>query len=187
VFVRTHLLLEVIAPPKQPKRSRLTDATWRELKAAYFVGGELRALAREAGISENTVLHKAMRDGWTEQRRQALEKARQTRQELIVGESEGEPIQSLTISREGLLERHTANMMAISSRLSDYAAGLPSQTAFAAVRQIDVADRLTRRQLGLDQPGGVQINFAQAFWGPAGDEAADVESDQFENILDSFA
>jgi hypothetical protein len=172
----------------KPKRQRLTDATWRELKAAYFVGGELRALAREAGISENTVLHKAMRDGWTEQRRQALEKARQTRQEPIECSGQEEPIQSLTISREGLLERHTANMMAISSRLSDYAAGLSPQTAFATVRQIDVADRLTRRQLGLDHPAGVQINFAQAFWSePAGDEAACAEDADSGSSEDAFA
>jgi hypothetical protein len=178
----------MIAPPKQPKRQRITETIWRELKAAYFVGGELRALAREAGISENTVLHKAMRDGWTEQRRQALERARKTRQEPIEYASDGEPIQSLTISHEGLLERHTANMMAISSRLSDYAAGLSPQTAFATVRQIDVADRLTRRQLGLDQSAGVQINLAQAFWSEsAGDEAAPEGSVDTASAEDAFA
>lgn len=155
----------MIAPPKNPKRQPITEAVWRELKAAFFVGGELRALAREAGISENTVLHKAMRDGWTEQRREALAKVRQTRPGTIEDGNEGEPLQSLTIARERLLERHLLNMLAVSGRVSDYAAGLPAQAAFTSIRQVDVADRLARRQLGLEREAEVSINIAQAFAG----------------------
>ncbi|MBE2285653.1 MAG: hypothetical protein IAE77_19475 [Prosthecobacter sp.] len=148
------------APSKKAKRQRITDATWREMKAAFFVGGELRALAREAGISESTVLHKAMRDGWTEQRRQAHAKARQTRQGTMDNGEEGQPHQSLSIAREGLLERHLLNMLAVAGRLSDYSAELPAQAAFASVRQIDVADGLARRQLGIDREEKVLVNVA---------------------------
>lgn len=166
----------MIAPPKNPKRQRITDAVWRELKASFFVGGELRALAREAGISENTVLHKAMRDGWTEQRREALAKVRQTRAGTIEEGGEGEPLQSLTIARERLLERHLHNMLTVSGRVSDYAAGLPAQTAFTSVRQIDMADRLARRQLGLDREENVTVNLMQAF---SSMEDGDVETSTF--------
>lgn len=166
----------MIAPPKNPKRQRITDAVWRELKASFFVGGELRALAREAGISESTVLHKAMRDGWTEQRREALAKVRQTRAGTIEEGGEGEPLQSLTIARERLLERHLHNMLTVSGRVSDYAAGLPAQTAFTSVRQIDVADRLARRQLGLDREEHVTVNLMQAF---SSMEDGDVETSTF--------
>jgi len=155
----------MISAPKKPKRQRISEAVWGELKAAFFVGGELRALAREAGISENTVLHKAMRDGWTEQRQAALHKVRQTRQGALEDGSEGQPLQSLTIAREKLLERHLLNMLSVSGRLSDYAAALPAQTAFTSVRQIDCADRLARRQLGLEREESVSINLCQAFAG----------------------
>ncbi len=171
----------MIASSKKAKRQRITDATWRELKASYFVGGELRALAREAGISENTVLHKAMRDGWSKQRGQALAKTHQTRQGTIEEGSKGEPHQSLSIARAGLLERHLLNMMAVAGRLSDYSAELPAQAAFNSVRQIDVADRLARRQLGLDREEKVSVNICQAFSGVtvsntdwAGDEESEI-------------
>ena len=171
---------------RKPKRQRVPEAVWREIKAAYFVGGELRALAREAGLNENTLLHRAMREGWSEARQQALEMARQTRVELIADESTERPNQSLSISREGLLTRHAANMLRISSRLSDYAAELPAQTAFAAVRQIDVADRLTRRQLGLDRAEGVQVNLSQ-FFGPQQTEPASEAFLEVEAPVELFA
>lgn len=169
----------MIASSKKAKRQRITDATWRELKAAFLVGGELRALAREAGLNENTVLHKAMRDDWTEQRRQAYTKARQTRQGAIEDGSKGEPHQSLSIAREGLLERHLLNMLTVAGRLSDYSAELPAQAAFNSVRQIDVADRLARRQLGLDREEKISVNICQAFAGVTvsnADWAGDEES-----------
>ena len=168
----------MIAPPKKPKRQPITEGVWGQLKAAFFIGGELRALAREAGISESTLLHKAMRDGWTEQRQEALAKVRQTRQETIEDGGESEPLQSLSIAREKLLERHLLNMLNISGRVSDYAAALPAQTAFTSVRQIDVADRLARRQLGLEREAEVSINIAQAFAGM--DETAVVVSTGFD-------
>jgi hypothetical protein len=121
-----------------------------------------------------------MRDGWSKQRGQALAKARQTRQGTIEDGSEGEPHQSLSIARKGLLDRHLLNMLAVAGRLSDYSAELPAQAAFASVRQIDVADRLARRQLGLDREEKISVNICQAYSGAAvcnADWAGDEESE----------
>ena len=153
----------MISEPAKNKRRSISAAVWREVKAAFFVGGELRALAREAGINENTVLHKAMREGWTEERREAFAKVRQTRGETIEEAGDGEPIQSLTIARERLLERHLLNMITVCERVSDHAADLPAPTAFATIRQIDTADRLTRRQLGLDREEKSSSSILAAF------------------------
>lgn len=122
--------------------TKLSTGAWQDIKAAYLVGGGLRALAREAGIPENTILVRAHREKWSEQRQAALAK--------IMPQKSHE--ESLGISQGRLMERHLLNMMAVSERLSDFANALPVHQAFDAVAKIDTMDRFTRRQLGLDKP-----------------------------------
>jgi hypothetical protein len=132
--------------------TKLSNEAWRDIKAAYLCGGGLRALAREAGIPENTILVRAHREKWSEQRQAALAR--------IMPQKSHE--ESLGISQGRLMERHLLNMLAVSQRLSDYARALPDGLAFDAVAKIDTMDRLARRQLGLDKPeAAVQLNF----WG----------------------
>lgn len=132
--------------------TKLSNEAWRDIKAAYLCGGGLRALAREAGIPENTILVRAHREKWSDQRQAALAK-------IMPMKSHEE---SLGISQGRLMERHLLNMMAVSQRLSNYAHALPDELAFDAVGKIDTMDRLARRQLGLDKPeAAVQLNF----WG----------------------
>lgn len=132
--------------------TKLSAGAWQDMKAAYLVGGGLRALAREAGIPENTILVRAHREKWSEQRQAALAR--------IMPQRAHE--ESLEISQGRLLERHLLNMLAVSQRLSDYASGLPDGVAFDGIAKIDTMDRLARRQLGLDKPeAAVQINL----WG----------------------
>jgi hypothetical protein len=132
--------------------TKLSAQAWQDIKAAYLCGGGLRALAREAGISENTILVRAHREKWSDQRSAALAKILPQRAQE----------ESLEISHGRLMERHLMNMLALSQRLSDYATGLPDGVAFDAVARIDTMDRLARRQLGLDKPQtALQINL----WG----------------------
>ena len=132
--------------------TKLSNEAWGDIKSAYLCGGGLRSLAREAGIPENTILVRAHREKWSDQRQAALAK-------IMPMKSHEE---SLGISHGRLMERHLLNMMAVSQRLSDYAHALPDELAFDAVGKIDTMDRLARRQLGLDKPeAAVQFNF----WG----------------------
>lgn len=143
----------VTAMQKTP--TKLSAAAWQDIKAAYLVGGGLRALAREAGIPENTILVRAHRERWSEQRSKALER--------IMPQRAHE--ESLEISQGRLLERHLLNMLAVSQRLSDYASALPDGLAFEGIAKIDTMDRLARRQLGLDKAEPlVRVNL----WGGGG-------------------
>lgn len=127
---------------KKKTPTKLSNAAWNDIKSAYLVGGTLRGLAREAGISENTILVRAHREKWSQQRQEALAK-------ILPQKSHEE---SLGISQGRLMERHLLNMMAVSERLSDFVHALPVHQAFDAVAKIDTMDRFTRRQLGLDKP-----------------------------------
>lgn len=140
---------------RRPKRA--SSDVWKDIQNAYLIGGELRPLARRAGIPEGTVLARAAREGWSKQKRAAIESVRPSNQ------SAGTSLQSVAITRETLLETHLQSMLGICAKLSSYAGTLDPQDAFTAVRQIDTADKLTRRQLGLDQPvTPVQINLWSA-------------------------
>ncbi len=123
------------------KRRTLSEATWQDIKAAWLLGGTLRGLAREAGISENTILVRAHRERWSEQRQAALAR--------IMPQRAHE--ESLEISQGRLLESHLLNMLAVSQRLSNYVTALPDGLAFDGIAKIDTMDRLARRQLGLDR------------------------------------
>ncbi len=127
---------------KRPSPRKLSDAAWNDVRSAYLCGGTLRGLAREAGISENTILVRAHREKWSQQRQAALAK-------ILPQKSHEE---SLGISHGRLMERHLLNMMAVSERLSDFANALPVEMAWEGVSKIDTMDRFTRRQLGLDKP-----------------------------------
>jgi hypothetical protein len=144
------LLISGILRGMKKTPTKLSTGAWQDIKAAYLVGGGLRALAREAGIPENTILVRAHREKWSDQRQAALAK--------ILPQKP--PEESLGISHGRLMERHLLNMMALSERLSDYAHAMPDGLAFDAVAKIDTMDRFTRRQLGLDKPGpAVSVNL----------------------------
>jgi hypothetical protein len=135
--------------------TKLSAGAWQDIKAAYLVGGGLRALARQAGLSENTILVRAHREKWSDQRQAALAR--------IMPQTAHE--ESLEITQGRLLERHLLNMLAVSQRLSDYSASLPDGLAFEGIAKIDTMDRLARRQLGLDKAEPlVRVNL----WGGGG-------------------
>lgn len=133
------------------KRKKLSAAYWADIRAAYLVGGSLRGLAREAGLSESTILVKASRERWGEARRKALERIAHQRQQ-----------ESVEVASGRLMQTHLLNMLAVSQRLSDYTAGLPDGLAFNEIAKINSLDLVARRQLGLDRKEPtVLVNF----WG----------------------
>lgn len=170
------------AMPAQSKsrkltRQRISEETWHDVRRAFLVGGELRDLARKFKLSENSVLSRASREGWTAQRKNALAKIRNGGVEGMAESSQGSE-HSIAIIREQLLDEHLLAMLVLSQRLSQHASSLPTEQAFDRVRNIDMMDKLTRRQLGLDGPRSTSFNVAIAVgpWGRTSDEAPCAET-----------
>jgi hypothetical protein len=164
---------------RKQTRQRISEETWRDVKRAFLVGGELRDLARKLKLNENTVLARAARERWTEQRNGAVAKVRggagsvsESTQEL----SE----QSLAISRKQLLDEHLCSMLFLSQRLSRHAANLPTEEAFDRIRNVDAMDKLTRRQLGLDGPSSAAVNVCVSVgpWGRSDNAPAFIDVEE---------
>ena len=56
---------EVFSYVSSDVRRVITNTTWAEIRTAYASGIGLRELARNMHVSENTVLSRAHREGWT--------------------------------------------------------------------------------------------------------------------------
>ena len=164
---------------KQP-RQRIAAETWADVRRAFFVGGELRDLARKLRLNENTVLARAARENWTEQRNGAVAKVREPSGNGS-NRSEEIGVQSAAITREQLLDEHLCSMLVLSQRLSRHASSLPTDEAFDRIRNVDAMDKLTRRQLGLDGPRSPSFNIAIAVgpWGRTGNEPVCVDAREF--------
>ena len=142
---------------KRPSPRKLSVEFWRELRNAFMVGQGVRSIARSAGISEGTVLARASRERWSEQRAAALEKTRAASP------------QSVAIAGAYLAEQHIGAMSSLSQRLTAFATALPDGLAFDSIAKINAVDQLGRRALGLDQPQpAISVNL---FGGQAGFEA----------------
>jgi uncharacterized protein YjcR len=48
-------------------RRKITNEVWGQVKTAFASGIGLREIARHMNLSENTVLSRAQREGWTRQ------------------------------------------------------------------------------------------------------------------------
>ena len=53
--------------PKRAVRSRISPDRWEQIKTAYASGLGLREIARSMHVSENSVLSRAHREGWSGQ------------------------------------------------------------------------------------------------------------------------
>lgn len=145
--------MQSTSKPRKPRRQRVPAETWRGLRLAFVAGGALRQLARDAGISEGTILARASREGWTQQRHDAVQRARGGNGSNAGSEdAETHRQQSLAImTAEQVQEAHLVNMLALGHRLSSYASQLPDETAFTEIRRVDCMDRMVRRRLGIDK------------------------------------
>ena len=120
--------------------------TWAELRAAYLAGAGLRSLARRAGIAEGTVLARAQREGWSQQKREALSRAG------ITGGQDRAVSQSIAIEAADRAQAHLAHMGALVEALGQHADTLAPSMLFEQVGKLDTFDRIARRNFGLETP-----------------------------------
>lgn len=131
----------------------ITAGTWAELRAAYLAGGGLRSLARRAGIAEGTVLARAQREGWSQQKREALSRAG------IKGGQDRAVSQSIAIEAADRAQAHLARMGGLVEVLGQHAETLAPGMLFEQVGKLDTFDRIARRNFGLEAPQqGATIN-----------------------------
>jgi len=161
---------------RKQTRQRIPEETWQDVRRAFLVGGELRDLARKLKLNENTVLARAARELWTEQRNGAVAKVQGSA--CSVSESTQElSEQSLAISRQLVMDEHLCSMLFLSQRLSRHVSSLSTEEAFDRIRNVDAMDKLTRRQLGLDGPSSTSVNVAICVgpWGRSDNEPAFID------------
>lgn len=132
---------------------RLPSTDWNQLRAAYTAGAGLRALARNAGIPEGTILSRAKREGWTQTKQEALSLMQPA------GEDQRDITQSIAIENAERGQRHVALMQGLAEKLGSHAASLAPALLFEGVSKLNTLDLLARRNFGLEngQKSSVQL------------------------------
>lgn len=127
---------------RKKDRQRQSERFWRDMKAAYLAGAELRPLARAAGIAEGTLLSRASREKWHKQRERAV-------QHRMQANDYDDATQSIAIEHEERVRRHIRRMEDLSERVGGRVDRLGADEALDRIRNIDTFDRVTRRTLGI--------------------------------------
>jgi hypothetical protein len=114
------------------------------MKSAYLAGAELRPLARAIGIPEGTLLSRASRDGWAEERNAARDRVA-----ALCGSIE-DVSQSIAVEREQRAQRHLERMGCLTESVGERVQKMSAVEALDRIHKISIFDRLARRALGLD-------------------------------------
>jgi len=125
-------------------RRTINAETWQQVRTAYASGIGLRELARNAGISENTVLSRAHRERWTRQIHSA--KALIKREDALIAT----PIEAAALTMLQRGERHLERMAGISERGVDHIETMDGSGILCSIDQIEKLDKVARRTLRLD-------------------------------------
>ena len=116
---------------------------------AFASGLGLRELARNMGLSENTVLARARREKWTHQILIAKQQGKALHSNALA------PMHSAGLTMQQRAERYTERMAGVSERVLPHLETLPPATILDSARNLEQLDRVARRNFGLDtQPAG---------------------------------
>jgi transcriptional regulator with XRE-family HTH domain len=124
-------------------RRTITNETWEQMKTAYASGIGLRELARNAGISEGTVLSRAKREGWTQRIQSA--KALVKREDALAAT----PVEAVAMSMQQRGERHVERMAGISERVVNHIETMDGSEVLDSVDKVEKLDKIARRTYGL--------------------------------------
>ena len=91
-------------------RCQISTETWEQIKTAFASGLGLRELARNMGVSENTVLARARREKWTHQILIAKQQGKRLHSNALA------PMQSAAITMQERGERYTERMAGVQRR-----------------------------------------------------------------------
>jgi hypothetical protein len=136
-------------------RRVITNTTWAEIRTAYASGIGLRELARNMHVSENTVLSRAHREGWTRQIESAKAIAKREETPLAVT-----PVEAVAMSMQQRGERHVERMAGVSERAVDHIETMDGPKILNTVDQIEKLDKVARRTFGLSDSDAHADNVA---------------------------
>ena len=115
-FVTQDRLSDMIV--KKLMRRRITNDIWEQVKTAFASGIGLREIARNMNLSENTVLSRAQREGWTQEIQNAKALAKREDAPVI------SPVDAAAMSLHQRGERHVERMAGVSEKVVSHVESL---------------------------------------------------------------
>src|SRR6266576_2907750 len=125
-------------------RSRVSSERWKQIKTAYASGIALREIARNMSIPAGTVLARAKREGWSQQRENAKALAKRDDVAKVVTPFEAA---SATMQQRG--ERHLGRMANIVEKTIPHAEAMEPGAILDRVDDVEKLDRAARRTFGI--------------------------------------
>ena len=125
-------------------RSRVSSERWEQIKTAYASGIALREIARNMSIPAGTVLARAKREGWSQQRENAKALAKRDDVAKVVTPFEAA---SATMQQRG--ERHLGRMANIVEKTVPHVEAMEPGAILDRVDDVEKLDRVARRTFGI--------------------------------------
>jgi len=125
-------------------RSRVSSERWEQIKTAYASGIALREIARNMSIPAGTVLARAKREGWSQQRENAKALAKRDDVAKVVTPFEAT---SATMQQRG--ERHLGRMANIVEKTIPHVEAMEPGAILDRVDDVEKLDRVARRTFGI--------------------------------------
>ena len=136
-------------------RSRVSSERWEQIKTAYASGIALREVARNMSIPAGTVLARAKREGWSQQRENAKALAKRDDAAKVVTPFEAA---SATMQQRG--ERHLGRMANIVEKTIPHVEAMEPGAILDRVDNVEKLDKVARRTFGISDDGSHGENIA---------------------------
>jgi len=136
-------------------RSRVSSERWEQIKTAYASGIALREIARNMSIPVGTVLARAKREGWSQQRENAKALAKRDDAAKVVTPFEAA---SATMQQRG--ERHLGRMANIVEKTIPHVEAMEPGAILDRVDDVEKLDKVARRTFGISDDGSHGENIA---------------------------
>ena len=133
---------------------RIPESTWAEIRTAYASSIGLREIARNMGIPAGTVLARAKREGWSQQRENAKALAKRDDAAKVVTPFEAT---SATMQQRG--ERHLGRMANIVEKTIPHVEAMEPSAILDRVDDVETLDKVARRTFGISDDDVHGNNF----------------------------
>ena len=130
--------------PGRSVRSKISADVWEQVKTAYASGIGLREIARHMNLSENTVLSRAQREGWTREIHSAKTLAKRNDAPAVT------PLKSVAMTMQQRGERHVERMAGVSEKVVSHVESLEPGVILDQIDKVEKTDRVARRTYGLN-------------------------------------